>query len=84
MCQLGINIPEEVLYDTRMNKEQAQDYIRKLVAQEFYTHNGVSIGYCAQIAGMTEEDFCKYLGSRNISIFKFSGEEDFQEELNNA
>ena len=84
MCQLDINIPEEVLYNTRMNKEQAKDYVRKLVALDFYTHNGVSIGYCAQIAGMCEEDFCKFLGSRQISIFNFSSKEDFEEELANA
>lgn len=84
MCQLNINIPEEVLFDTRMSKEQANDYIRKLVALDFYSHNGVSIGYCAQIAGMCEEEFCKFLGSHNISVFNFSSKEDFEEELANA
>ncbi len=27
----------------------------------YYTQSGVSIGYCSQIAGMTEEEFLKEL-----------------------
>ncbi|WP_418917545.1 UPF0175 family protein, partial [Agathobacter sp.] len=39
---------------------------------------------CAQIAGMSEEDFIKYLGNNNISIFSFDDEAEFIEEMNNA
>ena len=46
--------------------------------------NHISIGYCAQIAGMSEEDFIKYLGNNNISIFSFDDEAEFIEEMNNA
>ena len=44
----------------------------------------VSIGYCSRIAGMTEEEFIKYLGQNHISIFRFDDEEEFLEELDNA
>lgn len=84
MCQLDISIPEEVLYDTKMSRDEANDYIKRLVALDFYTKNGVSIGYCAQIAGMAEEDFIKYLGEHKISVFNYSNESDFISELNNA
>lgn len=84
MCQLDISIPEEVLYETKMSRDEANDYIKRLVALDFYTKNGVSIGYCAQIAGMPEEDFIKYLGEQKISIFNYSNESDFISELNNA
>ncbi len=84
MCQLDISIPEEVLYDTKMSRDEANDYIKRLVALDFYTKNGVSIGYCAQIAGMAEEDFIKYLGEHKISVFNYSNESDFITELNNA
>ena len=84
MCQLDINIPEEVLYDTKMSRDEARNYIKRLVALDFYTRNGVSIGYCAQIAGMAEEDFIKYLGEHKISVFNYSNESDFISELNNA
>ena len=54
MCQIALNIPEEVLYDTKMNQEQANQFARQAVALGYYTQSGVSIGYCSQIAGMTE------------------------------
>ncbi len=45
---------------------------------------GVSIGYCAQIAGMPEEDFIKYLGKNHVSIFKYDDISEFIEEMDNA
>ncbi|MCD8053154.1 MAG: UPF0175 family protein [Lachnospiraceae bacterium] len=84
MCQIAINIPEEVLYDTKMNKNEALQFARRAVALGYYTQSGVSIGYCAQIAGMTEEDFILYLGKNHVSVFGFDDTQDFLEELKNA
>lgn len=84
MCQIAINIPSEVLYDTKMNKEEANQFARCAVALGYYTQSGVSIGYCAQIAGMTEEEFIRYLGKNQVSIFHFDNKEEFMEELRNA
>ena len=84
MCQVAINIPNEVLFDTKMNQEEANKFARRAVALGYYTQSGVSIGYCAQIAGMTEEEFIKYLGRNQVSIFHFDHEEEFLEELKNA
>ena len=56
MCQIAINIPEEVLFDAKMSHEQARQFVRQLTALGYYTKNGISIGYCSQIAGMTEEE----------------------------
>ena len=84
MCQIVLSIPDEVLYDTKMNKEQANQFARQAVALGYYTQSGVSIGYCSQIAGMTEKEFIKYLGRNHISIFRFDNEKEFLEELNNA
>lgn len=61
MCQIALSIPDEVLYDTKMSHEQANQFARQAVALGYYTQSGVSIGYCSQIAGMTEEEFIKYL-----------------------
>lgn len=55
MCQIAFSIPDEVLFDTKMNYEQARQFARRAVALGYYTQSGVSIGYCSQIAGMTEE-----------------------------
>lgn len=84
MCQISIKIPEAVLYDTHMNQAQATAFAQRIVALGYYTQNNVSIGYCAQIAGMTEEDFIKYLGANQISIFQFGDKDEFMEELKNA
>ena len=84
MCQIVLSIPDEVLYDTKMNKEQANQFARQAVALGYYTQSGVSIGYCSQIAGMTEKEFIKYLGRNHISVVRFDNEKEFLEELNNA
>ena len=84
MCQIAIDIPNEVLYDTKMNREEANRFARCAVALGYYTQSGVSIGYCAQIAGLTEEEFIQYLGKNQVSIFHFDSKEEFLEELNNA
>lgn len=84
MCNIAVKIPDEVLYDTKMTKDEANIFVQQSVALMMYLKNHVSIGYCAQIAGMTEEDFIKYLGSNNVSIFSFDDEDEFLEEMNNA
>mgnify|MGYP006065474825 CR=1 FL=1 len=84
MCQIAIDIPEEVLYDTKMNSDEANAFARRMVAVGYYTQNKVSLGYCAQIAGMSKEDFIKYLGKHSISIFQFDNQEELLEEIDNA
>lgn len=50
-----------VLPDTKQEEMQkvmeAAEFAKQMVALGYYTQNHVSIGYCAQIAGMTEEEF---------------------------
>ena len=84
MCQISIQIPYAVLYDTHMNQKQAADFARRLVAIGYYIHNHVSVGYCAQIAEMSEEEFIKYMSNYKASIFNFDDEQEFFEELKNA
>ena len=84
MCQISIRIPDAVMYDIHMSEEEAAAFARCMVAVGYYTQNNVSIGYCAQIAGMTEEEFIKYLGKRKVRIFQFDNKAEFLEELENA
>ena len=56
MCSIAIKIPDEVLYDTKMTKDEANAFAKKATALMLYLKNHISIGYCAQIAGMSEED----------------------------
>ena len=84
MYNVAVNVPEAVLYDTRMDERQVSMFAKRSVAVAYYTTMGVSLGYCAQIAEMTEEDFAKYLGERSVFLFHFDGEQEFEDELNNA
>ena len=84
MCQIAIDIPKEVLYDTRMSRSDAKDFVKKAVALSYYVKNGVSLGYCAEIAGMSKEAFMRYLGENRISVFHYDDKDEFLEELNNA
>lgn len=84
MCQVAFEIPSEVLYDTRMSDRDAIDFARRATALLFYSTRGVSLGYCAQIAGMDKEDFIYFLGENDVSIFHFDSDDEFVEEMNNA
>ena len=67
-----------------MTPEEAGRFARRPVALGYYSQCGVSIGYCAQIAGMTTEDFISYQGENHVSIFRYDDKEEFVEEMNNA
>lgn len=84
MCEIAVSIPEEVLFDTKMSREETGKFVRRAAALGYYTQSGVSIGYCAQIAGMAEGEFIRYLGQNGISIFHFDDKEEFLEEMENA
>lgn len=84
MFNVALKIPDEIMYDTKMNKEDTNRFAMRAVALAYYTQRGVSIGYCSQIAGMTEEYFIRYLGANHITIFHYDNKEEFMEELENA
>ncbi|MBQ9568107.1 MAG: UPF0175 family protein [Lachnospiraceae bacterium] len=84
MCQISVQIPEAVLYDTHMDEADASSFAKKMVALGYYTKNNVSIGYCSQIAEMPEEDFIRFLGENGISIFQYKDSDELLGELKNA
>lgn len=84
MCQIAFSIPNEVLYDTKMNDKETNDFARKYVALSYYTKQGVSLGYCSKIAGMNKGDFIRFLGENGISIFQYDSEEELAEDIRNA
>ena len=84
MCQVMVNVPNEVLYDTHMSTAEATAFARKMVALGYYIHNNVSIGYCAEIAGLTEEEFMIFGGQNKIDIFHFQDDEELLRYVSNA
>ena len=84
MCTVQVEIPNEVLYDTHMNHMEALAFARQMVALGYYNRNNVSLGYCAQIAGMSEGEFILFLGKNQISIFRFDDENELLRDVENA
>ena len=84
MCTVSFNIPEEVILDLRETRNDFTNYVKVMVAIDLYKNKKVSLGYCAEIAEMTKEDFIKYLGINEVSIFGFESDEEFMEEFANA
>ena len=84
MCQVMVNVPNEVLYDTHMSTAEATAFARKMIALGYYIHNNVSIGYCAEIAGLTEEEFMLFLGQNKLDIFHFEDDEELMRDVENA
>lgn len=84
MCVVSINVPEEILLDLHEDKNGFTNYLQKMLAVDLYKNKRVSLGYCANVAGMTKEEFIQYLGMNGISIFSFASEDEFLEELENA
>lgn len=84
MCVVSIYVPEEILLNLHENEDDFAAYTKCMLAVDLYKNKKVSLGYCASIANMSKEDFIKYLGKNEISIFSFESEEEFCEELANA
>ena len=84
MCTVAVNIPEDVLFDMRMSEREAASFAQRMTALGLYGIGGVSLGYCADIAGMLKEDFVRFLGESGVSVFRFGDEAEFAEELANA
>lgn len=84
MCVVSINVPEEILLDLHEDKNDFAEYMKKMLALDLYKNKRVSLGYCASVAGMTKEEFVQYLGMNGVSIFSFTSENEFLEELANA
>lgn len=84
MCSVSINIPEAVLFDKCLTKMKAEQMAKKAVALYCFVNMDVSVGYCSEIAGMTEEDFVLFLGENKVSIFRFDDEDELQEDFDNA
>jgi hypothetical protein len=68
-CQVTVSIPEEVMYDRGLSVDEAQALARRMASLGLYVSENVSLGYCAEIAGMQKVDFIRFLGTYKVSIF---------------
>lgn len=82
--KLNITIPSEILLTLRENDKQLALNMKRYTAMKLYQDKRLSIGQCAELAEMSEEDFIKFLGDNKISIFDFKGTTDLKEDIANA
>ena len=84
MCTLAIEIPDEVLLNVHKTKAEVALYMKQLYAVDLYKKKQVSLGCCAALAEMSEEDFVYFLAEFEVSIFSFDDDEELENELKNA
>lgn len=82
--QIMIDLPDEVLVDTHMTRAEAAAFAKKMAALGYDFHHHVSIGWCAEIAGISEEEFMVFLGENHIDVFCFDDDEELIRDVSNA
>jgi len=81
MTTLNISVPSEIFLVLRENETQFSSYMKRYTALNLFQSNKLSIGQCAVLADMTEEDFIYFLGENKISIFDYLDEATLRKEL---
>jgi predicted HTH domain antitoxin len=84
MSTISLNVPKEILLDLKASESAFSIYVKRFIALDLYKNKNISLGYCAELAEMSKEDFIMFLGVNKISIFGFDNESDFWEEVKNA
>jgi len=81
---LNLSVPSEIFLVLRETENQFIANMKKFTALFLFQNQKLSIGQCAALANMTEEDFIYFLGENKISIFEYLDESTLREELANA
>ncbi len=81
---LSVTVPSEILLTLRESDEQLALNMKRYTAIKLFKDKRLSIGQCAELSEMPEEDFIKLLGENNVSIFDFSDYDSLKEDLANA
>ncbi|AIS51843.1 hypothetical protein TKV_c06580 [Thermoanaerobacter kivui] len=79
-----IEIPEEILISLRKSEDEFIAELKRTAAVRYYRERKLSLGQCAALAEMSEEEFIKYLASFDTSIFSFDDKEELLEDIKNA
>jgi len=66
---VNVRIPEGILLALRENDQDFASDMKRWTALKLYENNKLSIGHSAELSGMAEEEFIKFLAKNKISIF---------------
>jgi len=81
---INLSIPSEIFLVLRETENQFVTNMKKFTALFLFQNQKLSIGQCASLANMTEEDFVYYLSENKISLFEYLDDTALREELVNA
>lgn len=79
-----IEFPEEILLTLRKSEDEFISEIKKTAAVKYYKEKKLSLGQCAVLAELCEEDFIKYLSYHKVSIFNYDSPDELFEDIRNA
>jgi len=79
-----MSVSSEIFLALRItDKEFARD-MKRYTAIKLFQDKRLSIGQCAELAEMTEEDFIKLLTTNKISLFDYHNLKSLEEDFINA
>ena len=81
---INVAVPQEIFLTLREKEYELALNMKRWTALKLYADKKLTIGQCAQLAEMVEEDFIKYLGVNRLSIFNFNNLNELKEDINNA
>ena len=79
-----VEFPEEILVSLKTSEDELIKEMKLALAVKYFKEKKLSIGQAAELAEMPEEDFMRYLGEEEISIFRYDDFEELEEEIENA
>jgi len=80
----NVTVPQEILLTLRENEDEFILELKRTAAVRYFKEKKLSIGQCALLAEMSEENFIKYLSEQGISIFSFEDDDEILEDIKNA
>ena len=79
-----VEFPEEILVSLKTSEDELIKEMKLALAVKYFKEKKLSVGQAAELAEMPEEDFMRYLGEEEISIFRYDDFEELEEEIENA
>lgn len=80
----SVTVPQEILLTLRENEDEFILELKKTAAVRYFKEKKLSIGQCALLSEMSEENFIKYLSKQGVSIFSFEDDDEILEDIKNA
>lgn len=80
----SVTVPQEILLTLRENEDEFILELKRTAAVRYFKEKKLSIGQCALLSEMSEENFIKYLSKQGVSIFSFEDDDEILEDIKNA